>query len=310
MITGKTGSGKTSLINGLIGKKVGEEGDTLERGTTHVEPLELALGDTVARIWDTPGLQDGTDMEDQYLDEMKRHCSDCNLYIYCVSMKQTRFEASEMKAIALLTKTFGKDFWGKVLFVLTFANACLYNVDSDEKTQFDDKIKMWYDKLAEQLTNSGVSQEVVKEIKIVPAGYHKPLKYQPNPWELPGIPHWFQNFWYECAGTMNEQGLPALVTANLHRLKARENITEEDLNCSVEEQPIPIQGGATASTAVAVAGSATGIRMQVGISAVLGIIIGSLTGIADSTTIGKTINTTFLDPLIITIYKLSKLKKS
>ena len=64
MITGKTGSGKTSLINGLIGTEVGKEGHTLDRETTSVVAKELVLEGKVARIWDTPGLQDGTDEED------------------------------------------------------------------------------------------------------------------------------------------------------------------------------------------------------------------------------------------------------
>ena len=60
MITSKTGSGKTCLINGLVGRKVGEEGEELTRMTTHVERIEFSLNGTKAKIWDTPGLQDGT----------------------------------------------------------------------------------------------------------------------------------------------------------------------------------------------------------------------------------------------------------
>ena len=43
MITGKTGSGKTALINGLIGKKVGEEGKELGRGMKHVEKKVMQI---------------------------------------------------------------------------------------------------------------------------------------------------------------------------------------------------------------------------------------------------------------------------
>ena len=79
-----TGSGKTSLINGLIGAEVGKEGHTLDRETTSVEAKELVLEGKVARIWDTPGLQDGTDVLRRliyHMEEMKRFCSDCEFVI-------------------------------------------------------------------------------------------------------------------------------------------------------------------------------------------------------------------------------------
>ena len=108
MITGKTGSGKTALINGLIGRKLGEEGEVLTRMTAHVEAKEFSLNGMVAKIWDTPGLQDGTDEEDRYLDEMKKYCSNCNLYIYCVNMSQKRLDSADITAMRKLTNTFGK----------------------------------------------------------------------------------------------------------------------------------------------------------------------------------------------------------
>ena len=60
MVTGKTGAGKTSLINGLIGEKVGIEGKTLDPQTAQVTTIRRNLQGISVTIWDTPGLQDGT----------------------------------------------------------------------------------------------------------------------------------------------------------------------------------------------------------------------------------------------------------
>ena len=217
VITGKTGSGKTALINGLIDRKVGEEGEALTRGRTqHVEPKELSINDdVVAKIWDTPGLQDGTDEEDWYLDEMKQYCSDCNLFIYCVNMSQRRLDAAEIAAMGKLTETFGKDFWKKVLFVLTFANSVEHFCppEHDVREYFERGVKDWHDMLARKLVDFGVEQEIAEKIVVVPTGYSKPLKSNPDPWHLPGISNWFQNFWCKCAEVVDKLYVHDHITA-------------------------------------------------------------------------------------------------
>ena len=323
MITGKTGSGKSSLINGLIGKKVSEEGDGLDRITATVEPKEVTCEGTVVKIWDTPGLQDGTDEEDRYLQEMKDNCSNCNLCIYCLSMRQIRFEASEIKAIQRLTETFGKNFWAKVLFVLTFANEvkarCHIGSETDGKGFFTQKIKAWHAKLVHTLKECGVKEEVADKIEVIPAGYSKPLKDYPNPWELPGIPNWFHNFWYKCAETMDEKGVPALITINIRRLKSPEEISKMDLSsCPIEEQPLPNNiGQIAAGGLLAVAGAATGAGLGAGIGGGIGAVMGFLmgmiggpagvgAGIGIGAAAGGAIGTAVIDPILIALYRKYK----
>ena len=186
MITGKIESGKTSLINSLIGNwEVGEEGKGLDRMTAHVEAKELTCEGVLVKIWDTPGLQDGTDDEDQYLQQMKEKCSNCDLYIYCLNMRQTRFDASEIQTIQKLTETFGKDFWRKALFVLTFANEveAFCPIGSDEEKFFTDKMNAWHTNLVQTLKKCGVKEEVADKIEVIPAGYSKPLRGLPKPLE-------------------------------------------------------------------------------------------------------------------------------
>ena len=322
MITGKTGSGKSSLINGLVGKKVSEEGDDLDRMTAIVEPKELICEGTLVKIWDTPGLQDGTNEEDRYLQEMKENCSNCNLYIYCLNMTQTRFEASQIRAIQRLTETFGKNFWAKVLFVLTYANqvqaSCPAGSKSDEKRIFAEKMKAWRAKLAHRLKECGVKEEVADKIEVIPAGYHKPLKFQKNPWELPGIPNWFHNFWYQCAETMDEKGVPALITINIRRLKSPEEISKMDLSsCPIEEQPVPINIGKATGGILAVAGTAAGAGVGAGIGGGIGAVVGSIVGllggpagvgvgIGIGSAAGGAVGTIVIDSILIAAYKKHK----
>ena len=305
MITGKTGAGKTSLINGLIGKEVGKEGYTLDRETTKVEAKKLIHEGHVAQIWDTPGLQDSTDDEDRYLEEMKKFCSDCNLYIYCVKMSQKRFEASDQRAFQVLTEAFGCGFWAKVLFVMTFANTEVGNFplvsDKEKERRFEKIMKMWHDKITKELIKVGVEQEVAEGIEVIPTGYRMALENNPDCWILPGIPNWFVNFWYKCAKAMDERGLPTLIAFNRRRFKAPEDITKKDLQSyGIEDQPIPIQG-LSDSEAVAVAG----------IGAALGGVIGILAGpagVAGGALIGGMLG---INPMVVALYlKYKKTKKT
>ena len=278
MITGKMDSGKTALINGLFGRKVGAEAreDWSFRGafTTHVEAYEFYCTD--AKIWDTPGLQDGTD-EDRYLDEMKKCCSNCNLYMYCIRMTERRLESSNIRAMEKLTNTFGKDWLKKVLFVLTFANfeRAYCPRWCDLREYFEGRVKLWHEALARKLVALGVEQEIAEKIVVVPTGYYEPLPRNSDPWVLPGISNWLQNFWYKCAEVIDDRGFPAFVhvVSNSHRLSVKDHITAAGL---------------------AKAGAAASSRKNISISSVT-------PSLADVAT-GDAIGNVYIDPTTISLY--------
>ena len=77
LISGMTGSGKSALINSLVGVAVAKERDGLDCVTTAVTRYELSNNGvhTCICIWDSPGLQDETDNDEAYIAEMKAKCS-------------------------------------------------------------------------------------------------------------------------------------------------------------------------------------------------------------------------------------------
>lgn len=308
MATGKTGAGKSALINGVIGKEVGEEGTGLDRMTVNVEPKRESLEGVEVTFWDTPGLQDGTDEEERYLEDMKKYCSDCHLYIYCVSMLQRRLDASEQRAIKKLTDTFGTDFWRKVLFVLTFANSerGLCPKGHDQVDWFKERVKMWHNAIAENLIACGVEQAVAESIVVVPAGYSQHLDDCPNPWILPGVPNWFHNFWNKCVDAVDERGIPALVKANLHRLRKPEDIVEGELkDYSIEDLPIPIGARVAKAGGLALAGTAAGAGAGAAVGAGVGAVVGTALGPAGTVVgalAGGALVTFVIDPIVVATY--------
>ena len=112
LITGKTGTGKSALINGVVGAEVAEEGEGLKRGTAEVHAIEHIKNDVKIVIWDTPGLQDSVEEGEVYLEKMQSAgCADADLVLYCTKMDDTRLRLDDIQAITKLTQRFGKEIW-------------------------------------------------------------------------------------------------------------------------------------------------------------------------------------------------------
>lgn len=72
LITGKTGTGKSSLVNAILGKDVAMVGTTLDPQTSVVDSYEGKIHDVTVRVWDSLGLQDGLNNEVAYLRDIKK----------------------------------------------------------------------------------------------------------------------------------------------------------------------------------------------------------------------------------------------
>ena len=94
LLVGNTGTGKSALINGMIGENVAAE--ALEKGTTRVRAY--IHPDSGIRFWDTPGLHDGGVGEDvKNISNMKSEgYADADAVFYCVKMT-VRFQQEDQE---------------------------------------------------------------------------------------------------------------------------------------------------------------------------------------------------------------------
>ena len=254
LITGKTGVGKSSLLNGIVGKDVAKEGDSLDRGTVLVQAFSFKYNDVDVTIWDSPGLQDGLDQEKEYIADMQRNgCANSDLILYCAKMNDNRFRKEDHDAIRKLTVGLGSDIWKHAVFVMTFANEVRAKPSRGQKLTpqeeqersckfFKDRLEEWKTKLVGAVIEAGVDAKVAESIPIVPAGYDEEQA-------LPDRDHWLSPLWYASILRMKERSQPALLKANLDRIKLPEQISPEDFHKPLHEQPIvympaPVKYGA------------------------------------------------------------------
>ena len=208
LVIGRTGQGKSALINSLIelGKKIAPErsksaGCTTCKSQSYTYP-NIIPGVNVTII-DSPGLQDTQNKEHKYIQEMKNECREISLVLYCMKMTDHRLTNDDKVAIKKLHQVFGQKFWERVVFVLTFANKETLDmwderdkdIESEEPDEEDEEA--WKELRKKRLAgrvqirkeelnttvnellpslDSGKHQEAAQKInfEVLPAGYYNP----------------------------------------------------------------------------------------------------------------------------------------
>ena len=313
LLTGKTGVGKSTLISAILGLKVDDYRAAKEnfnfsirrRCTTEVTMYRQNRNGVLITVWDSPGLQDGTMDQDQYLQQIKLKCSQLDMTMYCISMIEKRFNL-DVLAMEKLTKEFGPKFWKNTIIVLTYANVMeAYHIElewedlskKDKAKAFEAKVQELKDQIRLILIEDiKVPQEIVHGIRIVPAGH-------PRKPHLPGIKYWLTHFWLQCVWTMpTEEERIAMVKINENRMKNEDDVTEDGItrwtsadqplvvDSSSAKQIAAIIGGSSAIKVVAISGTSGGAAGAT-VGALIGL-IGGPPGAALGATIGGLIGAT------------------
>lgn len=247
-VTGKTGTGKSSLVNGIVGRHVATEGGTLDPSTDKVTMYQCVVDDIEVNVWDSPGLQDGTNREPEYIEDIKRNCvkgddtTAIDLFIYCIRMSETRFvkDNPDIRAMHILTDTLGMGMWSNTIFVLSFANDVVDTgvedldlAGKELEDHFNKKLTNWTERLRQTLEHELMIPEyIAKGVKVIPAGYHK----SPQLIEKSGD-YWLSKLWMAALYTAKSEAQPALIKINEHRLKSAEEIGQ----VSIEQELIIAQ---------------------------------------------------------------------
>lgn len=227
LLTGKTGVGKSRLVNALVGKRVALEGQQKKPCTATVNEYRTVVNDTEILVWDSPGLQDGKCNEQLYLEDMREKVHELDLMIYCIKMDDKRFHEDDKDAIRTLTREFGKNLWKNAVIALTFANKIDDPDGGDEREYFSRDLRFWQDEIDQFLACDSLLEldSTIRDgIPLVPVGITKKLC-------LPTIENWFTNFWLICYQRMKISSRVALLRINKNRCKLPDS-SRLDVICS------------------------------------------------------------------------------
>lgn len=206
LVVGNSYTGKSALINEMIGREVAEEApvDIRKKGTIEVQvhPLSIGSRGVSVNFWDTPGLHNGMNVDMDCIKDMKEEgCDNADIMLYCIKMSNTRFQEDDRKAIMSLTAELGEGIWERAVFVLTFASDVVARLKLKHKYRpgekpvhrlFKDTVSKWKMALSKEVEKAGVDSRVTASIPVVPVGYEN------EDLLLDVSDNWRESLWNEC----------------------------------------------------------------------------------------------------------------
>ena len=200
-IIGTRGSGKSNLVNSLLGKETQRLSSWTQSSTKPSKEYPTAESFVFwGETQDTSSDNGYQQSEAHHLQHVKNVVDKANLSVYCIDMSEP-FDFSAMTALNKYIMT-NPEAVSKTIIALTKANAIKYPVEcqneEDKINYFEKRYQSYTKNIKEFLkSRSVVPEAIIDELPFVPTGDYSPTMSHPR-WLHAGRPDWSYLFWFSC----------------------------------------------------------------------------------------------------------------
>jgi len=120
-VVGKTGVGKSYLINTLFNKTIAEVGDD-EATTMDVTRYTTKVGEHTINVWDTMGMYDDVGDPKDYIKKIAEKVKETDILLFCFDSSEARFTKDNKEILKLFKNELDNKIYKNTLFVFTKYN--------------------------------------------------------------------------------------------------------------------------------------------------------------------------------------------
>ena len=177
LVMGETGTGKSTLINALLGKKIANVASGPAETTTNLKCYTGCVGKVDVTVMEIHNLD--MDQVRVHTSKLEKNSLNGVDVVYICQKLYDRHRPSTIETLRRLSVVFGREIYKKAVFVMTFANEIpkSWGRKTDAKTLQRNLEKDWNNQAA--VIRSGLqkelhmTQEEADKVLILPAGYYE-----------------------------------------------------------------------------------------------------------------------------------------